>query len=452
MLWLIVNNNVNNNVSNNVSANAIAGIPSGINGICADIICFHGSRMRDNDTPDYTRHIPLNPLVLATVAMFLQQTFVALGRTLPAVIAPAIITDLALAPAWVGVYFAITAAASLVTQLGCGSFIVRYGAMRMSELALVLVAIGTVLATLGSPVALFLSALIVGGGGAVSTPASSHLLARVAPPKYLPLVFSLKQTAVPAGLLLAGAFGPQLTEWHGWRVTMMVCAGACLVYAVMLHPLCKRFDTDRVLTHSFHLSDFHTTVTAVLATANLRALSFACLAFNGLQSTVIAYFVVYLTTIGYTPVAAGFLFSVAVAVAVPSRILWGWLGSTCISPRVLMAGLALGMAGSVALLAFSATGWPTLVVGLIACVLSATALSWHGILLAETANAAPDGMRGGVTGGVLSFGQVGALALPLLYSTLLDTTGSYGIGFIMCAVPALLVGVQLLRKNETGSK
>ena len=113
----------------------------------------------------------------------------------------------------------------------------------------------------------------------------------------------------------------------------------------------------------------------------------------------------------------------------------------------MMAGLALGMAGSVALLAMCSTGWPTLVVGLIACVLSATALSWHGILLAETARAAPEDMRGSVTGGVLSFGQVGALVLPLLYSGLLNVTGSYGIGFVMCGVPALLVGVLLLRQR-----
>jgi nitrate/nitrite transporter NarK len=57
-------------------------------------------------------------------------------------------------------------------------------------------------------------------------------------------------------------------------------------------------------------------------------------------------------------------------------------------------------------------------------------------------------MRGGVTGGVLSFGQVGALALPLIFSGLLDVTGSYGIGFIMCGVPALLVGVILLRQGR----
>ena len=381
--------------------------------------------------------------------MFLQQTFVALGRALPAVIAPAIIADLRIDPAWIGIYFGLTAAASLVAQLGCGSFIVRLGALRVSQVSLVLLAAGTALAALGTPLALVLSAIICGGGGAVSTPASSHLLSRVSSPRYMPMVFSIKQTAVPAGLLLAGLLGPQLTEWTGWRVTMLFSASACAVFALVLQPLRRIFDTDRVPTRIFRLSDFKATVTSVLGTPGLRALSFACLAFNGLQAVVTAYFVVYLTTIGYTPVAAGFVFSVAVAVAVPGRILWGWLGSSYVTPRIMMAGLALGMAGSVALLALCSAGWPALLVGLIACVLSATALSWHGILLAETARAAPEGMRGGVTGGVLSFGQVGALALPLVYSGLLDLTGSYGIGFVVCGVPALLVGVQLLRQRAS---
>jgi len=379
--------------------------------------------------------------------MFLQQTFVALGRALPAVIAPAIISDLRIDAAWVGIFFGITAAASLVAQLGCGSFIVRHGALRMSQMSLVMLAGGTALAALGTPVALVLSAIITGAGGAVSTPASSHLLSRVSSPRYMPLVFSIKQTAVPAGMLVAGAFGPLLTEWKDWRFTMLLSAAACAVFAVMLQPLRRIFDTDRDPTRTFRMSDFKATLSAVLATRDLRALSFACLAFNGMQATITAYFVVYLTTIGYTPIAAGFLFSVAVAVAVPGRIVWGWLGSSYVTPRVMMAGLALGMAVSVALLALCGPGWPTILVGLVSCALSATALSWHGILLAETARAAPEGMRGGVTGGVLSFGQVGALAMPLIYSGLLDWTGSYGIGFVVCGIPALLVGLRLLRKQ-----
>lgn len=390
---------------------------------------------------------PANHLKLALAAMFLQQTFIALGKSLPAMIAPAIISDLHFAPAWIGIYFGLTAVAALFAQLGCGSFIVRYGALRMSQIALLLLAVGIAFLTLGNPLILVLSAIVAGGGAAVSTPASSHLLSRCSPPQYLPLVFSIKQTAVPAGLLLAGMFAPQLSEWIGWRATMLICAAACAVFALMLQPVHQLFDTDRVPTRTFKLSDFRTTLNSVLTVPRLRTLSFACLAFNGLQTVVTAYFVVYLTTIGYTPVAAGFVFSIAVAIAIPGRILWGWLGSGHFSPRVIMAGLSLGMAASVALLALCSAGWPVLLVGLIACLLSATALSWHGILLAETARASPEDMRGGVTGGVLSVGQVGALGLPIMYSGLLEATGSYGIGFVVCGVPALWVGIQLLRQR-----
>ena len=99
----------------------------------------------------------MNQLLLALGSMFVQQTFIALSRALPAVIAPAMLTDLAINAVWVGIYFGLTAAASLVAQLGCGSFIVRYGAMRMSQVSLVMVAAGSALAALGTPLSLFLS-------------------------------------------------------------------------------------------------------------------------------------------------------------------------------------------------------------------------------------------------------------------------------------------------------
>ena len=88
-----------------------------------------------------------------------------------------------------------------------------------------------------------------------------------------------------------------------------------------------RFDNDRVPSRRFRLSDFRATIASVMQTRDLRALSFACFAFNGIQSVFIAYFVTYLVALGYELAAAGFLFSLVVAVAVPCRVLWGWLGS-----------------------------------------------------------------------------------------------------------------------------
>ena len=386
--------------------------------------------------------------MLALVAMFLQQTFAALGRALPAVIAPAIIADLMIDSAWIGVYFSIAATAALSTQLGCGSFIVRYGAMRMSQLALVLLALGMAIATIGHPVALVLSAILSGGGAAVSTPSSSHLLGRCSPPRYLSLIFSIKQTAVPAGLLLAGMLGPQITEFLNWQSTMLLTALACIVFTLMLQPLRDKFDDDKDPTRKFHFSDFGNTFRAVIGTRELRNLSYACFAFNAVQTIFTVYFVVYLTTMGYTLVAAGFLFSIAVAVAVPGRIIWGLIGSSYVHPRTMMAALAIGMAISMVLLSLCSADWSTIIVGIVATLISATALSWHGVLLAETAREAPEGARGAVTGGVLSFGQVGALTAPSIFSLFLGMTNNYGFGFIVCSLPALFVGIALLRQKK----
>ena len=384
--------------------------------------------------------------------MFVQQTFAAIGRILPAVIAPAILVDLSFDPAWVGAYFGLTALAALIVQVSCGSFIIRYGALRMSQAALVMLAIGMGITIEGSIFVFVISALVGGGGVAVSTPASSHLLGRYSPPQYAPLVFSIKQTAVPAGLLLAGFLGPLLTGWTGWRGAMLIVATVCLAMAFVLEPLRERFDADRIEGHGFQLSDVKVTVTSVLTTHNLRSLAFACFAFNAVQTVITTYFVIYLTTLGYTLAAAGSVFAIATIVAMPGRILWGWVSSAYIAPRVVMAGLSFGMAASAAFIGLYGPSWPVIAVGLGACAISATALSWHGVLLSETARLAPEGMRGSVTGGVLSFGQIGAMLMPLVYSGLLSLTGSYSVGFFVCGIPAILVGFDLLRAERRSAR
>jgi len=81
-----------------------------------------------------------------------------------------------------------------------------------------------------------------------------------------------------------------------------------------------------------------------------------------------------------------------------------------------MAGLALGMAGSVGLTGLFTPPWPIAAMGLVGGVLSETAMSWHGILVSETARLATVGSAGAVIGHVLAFGQVRSSGRPLLPS------------------------------------
>src|SRR4051812_28750574 len=43
--------------------------------------------------------------------------------------------------------------------------------------------------------------------------------------------------SIPAGILLGGSLGPVLAQLLGWRGTMLVSAGMCWVFALVLQPL-----------------------------------------------------------------------------------------------------------------------------------------------------------------------------------------------------------------------
>jgi MFS family permease len=388
-------------------------------------------------------------LFVALCAMFFQQSFVTIGKVLPAILAPAIFDDLLINPSWLGVYVGIIAFVALTVQVGCGSFIIRYGSLRISQISLLSTGIGLALATPGFTSLMILSAVAI-GASASSTPASSHLLGRYSPAQYAPLVFSIKQTAVPLGLLSAGLLGPFLTEAYDWKVALLAVAGACLVFTLTLETLRAKFDKDRDKSKKIHLSDFRGTVTLVLSKKPLRSLAFGCFAFVGLQTTFVAFFVIYLTDIDYSLIEAGAVFSIATAVAIPGRIFWGWLSSWLVQPRAMLGILALLMFVAAGLTSCFDASWSTWQVLLVAVLVSASVFSWHGVTLAEAARLAPSSMRGTVTGGVLSFGQFGGLVLPLFYSLILSLTGSYQLGFLACSLPALIVGVVLSIDNRKG--
>ena len=383
--------------------------------------------------------------------MTVQQTFATLGRSTVPLIAPAIVADLGVDPALVGVYVAIGAVAGFLTTMGCGGLIVRYGALRMTQVGMLALAIGLSLPASGW-LALFAVGAFVGGlGQAISTPSSSHLLGRLAPPRTAPLVFSIKQTGVPAGLMVAGVVTPVLATEAGWSTALLVIGGACAFTAVALQPMRRRFDVDRIEGHPLSPADIRANVASVLREPALRAMCVAMFSFVGLQSLFTGFFVLYLVRgLGYDLERAGLVFAIAVAVAVPGRIGWGWLASHLVRPATLLALLGVGMAGAAVLAAAMDPAWPTWLAAVVASTFSATAVSWHGVLLAEVARLSPPGRIGSTTGAVLAFGDAGAFVLPLLFSAALAVTGGYGTGFVIGGTLALAVGLFGLRRRFGG--
>lgn len=396
----------------------------------------------------------MKPLTLAVLAMLLQQAFSYMSTLVLPLAASRISDDLGLDPALLGVYTTAMYAIGIFAALSCGGFIRRYGALRISQIALLSMALGLMAGASGNPLVMLAGAGFIGLGAAVSTPASSEILARYAPPRHAPLIFSIKQTGVPVGGILAGLLVPLFIGLFGWRGGFVAAAGMCAALAVLLQPLRREFDHVRDPSAPISLSQTVNTLRAVSMARPFRELAIACLTYVGIQSCFGAFFVLFMTKgMGHDLSTAGYVFAISQAVAVFARILWGWLSGRWVTPRTMLALLGVGMAIACVATGMAAADWSILAIAAAAIALSATAISFHGVMLAEVARLAPPGQIATMTGGVLSFASAGMLIYPAIYSLILGTSdANYGYGFLAAAAPALLAGLLFLRAPELAAK
>jgi len=179
---------------------------------------------------------------VALVATLAIQVFTSLAATATAVLAPEIAQAFAIAPKWIGVFVGLVYAGAMLASLASGGFIERFGAIRVSQIGVVLCAAGTALiavAPAGAEALLVVAALTIGLGYGPITPASSHVLIRTSPPGKLALTFSIKQTGVPAGAALAGAALPSLALVLGWRHALLIAAASGLAVRIEANELAR---------------------------------------------------------------------------------------------------------------------------------------------------------------------------------------------------------------------
>lgn len=381
----------------------------------------------------------------AAGVMLAQHTFSSMTKATIPVAAPIMLPALALDPAFLGVLMALISVAGFASMLGVGCFIRRFGGLRLGQVALAINALFSAVMALGFVSLMLPAALAIGVGVGISTPAGSQVVARQSPPRLAPLMFSIKQTAVPLGIMIAGLLVPLLTVSIGWQGALLLVAASCMFLLALLQPFRERFDSDRDPAARLSAVDFLATMRGVLGDRAIRELAFVSFAFLGLQAVFTSFYVTYLTVgRGFPLASAGTALSVAVSVAVVSRILWGWVAGR-VSPRAVLAVIGLVSGALTIALALSSASWGIVPLAALGIGISGTAVAWHGVLLAEVARLAPPGTAGAMCGGAIAVGLVAEAAFPLIFAGFLTLTGSFVPGFLAAAALPILLGLLLLR-------
>lgn len=360
------------------------------------------------------------------------------------VLAPAAARDLGVPAAYVGLYIAIVYGAGMFSSLACGDLIRRLGAIRVSQLCLLLCTAAALLAAGGTLPLFVASAVVAGMAYGPVTPASSHVLARTTSPRTMSFVFSLKQTGVPLGGVLAGALVPGLVVAFGWKVALAAVGAACAMVALAAQAIRGTLDADREPGRPMGFGSLAGPLKVVLRTADVRRLAIMSFFYSSMQLCLVSYLVTYLTgSLGYGLVQAGFMMSAAQAAGVGARIAWGALADRSGRPVLVLALLGAGMAAAALAAAAFDASWPSLLVAAVCAAFGATAISWNGVFLAEVARRAPDGRAVEATGGALAFTYFGVLLTPPLFGFAAEHGAGFGLAYAVLAVPVFASAVWL---------
>jgi MFS family permease len=395
----------------------------------------------------------LKPLYLALGAMFLQQSFATTAKIVVPVVAAVAFPDLGVPASYVGIFSGFYSFCQVIIVLFCGNLIRRYGGLRMSQIGLLSILVGMTAGAGGWLWLFVLTAIFVSFGVSVSTPASSHILARYAPPQHAPLIFSAKQSAVPLGFMIAGLLVPYLTGLYGWQGALIGVGLLCAGFAFVLEPTRRELDQDRDPAYPLSPRNIKGDVLLAVRDRGLRLTIFAQAAFVGLTQVYTTYFVLFcIERLHYTLAEAGGLFAMATFVGLPSRVLWGYVASRWMSPNTVLAMLGMVMMVATALTGFNSPDWPFWAVLTVAVVVNMTAGGWQGVALSEVARLAPKGQVGAITGAVISLSCIGQVILPPIFAAVLTVSGSYALAFALVAVPAGIVAVPLLANRRPAAQ
>ena len=380
------------------------------------------------------------PLLLTLVI----QAMVAMALLSLPVVAPVVAQTLQVSPALVGLYVSVTYAGAMVATLMGGATVARMGAIRVSQWGLVLCALGLILCAVPWLPSMVLGAVLIGLGYGPITPASSHLLARTTPKHQMSLVFSIKQTGVPLGSMLAGAVVPPLALLGNWQLSLVLVAVVCLLCAWVSQSLRAELDSDRQSDSAIRWGNLIEPIRLVLAHRALLIMAFCSFLFSMVQLSLTTYLVTFLhDDLTYGLVAAGLALSVTQLGGMGGRVVWGFVADRWLGARRMLVLLASMMALGALASAFLTIDTPQAVVIVILVGFGSSAIGWNGVYLAEVARRAPPGMASMATGGTLAFTFLGVVVGPPLFGALSGLFGTYRAGFVSLMVMASVSGTVL---------
>jgi MFS family permease len=376
--------------------------------------------------------------IIPVASMLAIQAMISLSVISLSVMMPEVARDLAIDPKLVGVFTAIIYAVAAGVALAAAGPIVRLGAVRVCQAALLMAAIGLALNAMALVAATVLAVAFIGAAQGPINPASAHVLAQRVPREYFGMVFSVKQTGVPIGFALAGVIFPFLLALVGWQGASLIASGAAVLAAIIIEPLRPSLDT--VATTGKSTRNIWSSIRFVLGHSQLRVLGWSAFVYVIAQHTFTFYLVTYLYEhCSLSIVEAGALLSASQLVGTGVRLLSGGAGDRI--PRMQLLGWT-GIAMTVGCIATGllAADTPLWLIIVVVVGYGSVVISWNGTSQAEFAHLSPPGEAAATAAVQTALAFSGAVFGPPIFA-LIAWAVSYRMAFFFVAACVLVAAV-----------
>jgi MFS family permease len=378
------------------------------------------------------------------------QTLIAFAMTSPGVLGPTVTHDLGVAAESLGYYALVMGIAAAVTSPWIGAWIHHLGAFRVNQLGVLVVAVSLLVAATGWLPMLWLGAILLGAGQAVSMPTGAQLLARVTPPERLSVVLSIRQAGLPIGAALCGVVLPFALGFMSWRQSLVAFGLLMLVSLVFEAPLRRHVEGERHVKPTVAAAGLRATMRALMANRELMLISLCSFCFSFAQNSLMVYMVSFLNLeIGYSLSKAGAVMAITYVVALGARLFWGWVADRVGNSFYVLGGLGLAAAVLNVITGFFTADWPFWLIGLVGAAMGATMTAWNGVFAGGIVRYSPEGQSGAMMGASNVFGYGGMLLGPPVCALFISGTGTYAsVFFVACAI-LVPVSFHLIRAGRT---
>lgn len=390
--------------------------------------------MKDPDAP---RRPP--SLAYLVWSLFAGHTMASMAMLVLPAVAPEVARDYGVDPSVIGYQISLVGAGFVVSLLYFGNFSRRFGAARTNQFGHAAVATGLILMLLPAPLFLVIGSLALGLGYGLLGPSATTLLIRFTPGARRNFVFSIQQTSVPLGGIIAALASPAIAVALNWRWALVITAMLLFAVVALVQRGRRSWDEDRdpraAAVSSNPLSAFMT----IWRHPRLRLVSVAAGCFCWGQFCVASYTVVAcVEALGMSLIVAGTVLTTVQLSNAASRLVAGWLadraGSTT---RVLLGIAALMFTASVAS-AWLVPAWSVPLLYAYFALQGIATGAWAGLVLAEVGHLAPGGQISTAVSGALAYINAGKLIGPAVFAGIYAFTTSYSVAFASVAAPALL--------------